>query len=66
VRAANGTITDFDPTGSTATEAWGINTAGDIMGYYTDANTAVSRLFADALRFAKTRGWGGAISHQRK
>jgi uncharacterized membrane protein len=41
VRAANGTITDFDPTGSTATEAWGINTAGDIMGYYTDANTAV-------------------------
>lgn len=41
VRAANGTITDFDPTGSTQTEAWGINTPGDVVGYYTDANTVV-------------------------
>jgi hypothetical protein len=41
VRAANGTITEFDPTGSTQTEAWGINAPGDVVGYWTDANTVV-------------------------
>ncbi|MGD0515396.1 MAG: hypothetical protein ABSA29_18995 [Terriglobales bacterium] len=41
VRAADGTITDFDPTGSTQTEPWGINDAGDVVGYWTDTNTVV-------------------------
>jgi len=36
VRAADGTITAFDPPGSFGTIPSGINTAGDIVGYYYD------------------------------
>ncbi|HEX4159302.1 MAG TPA: hypothetical protein VHY79_12585, partial [Rhizomicrobium sp.] len=37
VRAANGTVTSFDPTGSAGTHATGINKAGTIAGYYQDS-----------------------------
>lgn len=39
--AATGTVTSFEPTGSTATEPWGINTAGAIVGYWVDASSVV-------------------------
>ena len=38
VRAADGTITSFDPSGSTATNPTAINAKGDIAGYYNDAS----------------------------
>ena len=38
VRAADGTITTFDPPGSTGTFAYAINTAGVIAGEYFDAS----------------------------
>jgi hypothetical protein len=38
LRARNGTFTTFDPKGSTDTEPRAINPAGEIAGYYTDAN----------------------------
>jgi len=38
VRAANGTITEFDPTGSILTNPNAINEPGDITGFYFDAN----------------------------
>src|ERR1700733_3138941 len=38
VRATNGTITTFDPTGSNGTYVTGMNDAGTITGYYDDAN----------------------------
>src|SRR5438876_2688441 len=38
VRAANGVITEFDPTGSILTNPNAINEAGEITGFYFDAN----------------------------
>src|SRR6202035_5215019 len=38
VRAADGTVTAFDPTGSVETEVWGINAAGTASGTYQDGN----------------------------
>lgn len=37
LRAADGTITSFDPPGSTNTEARGINASGAITGYYVSS-----------------------------
>jgi hypothetical protein len=38
VRAANGSITSFDPPGAANTEALSINSAGAITGYFTDSS----------------------------
>ena len=38
LRAPNGTITPFDPTGSQGTQAYGINPAGEITGFYYDSS----------------------------
>jgi hypothetical protein len=38
VRAADGTITTFDPPNSTVTGPFGINSAGTISGAYQDLN----------------------------
>ncbi len=38
---AAGTIPGFDPTGSTATEPWCVNTAGAIVGYWVDTSSVV-------------------------
>jgi probable HAF family extracellular repeat protein len=39
VRASDGTITSFDPTGSYSTTPAAMNDKGTIVGYYYDANS---------------------------
>jgi hypothetical protein len=40
LQTSNGTITTFDPPGSTFTTAVSINSGGEITGNYIDANFA--------------------------
>jgi hypothetical protein len=47
VRAPDGTITEFDPPGSTFTYGNGINPAGDVTGNYGDANGVVHGFVRD-------------------
>jgi hypothetical protein len=48
LRAPDGTFTTFDPPGSGATQAYGINPAGAITGYYCDARFQVCHGFLRA------------------
>lgn len=68
VRAANGTITDFDYPSAVGTSATAINTAGTITGFYKDSN-GITHSFVRTKKGAftsfdgsnnpeQTAGWG--------